>query len=127
MGATNPAMTPKVKLNTLYMKITQRYLKKGETVYNTNKVLGGFQATVQLSSLPDTWASRIWAGEVCSTKQNAEQSAARIALEHIEGDTELMEIAEQSRFDFSGFDAKGKGKGKFWEALWTWGSNAAWS
>jgi cold shock CspA family protein len=131
INANNPALTSKVKLNTLYMKISQRYLKKGETCYNTNQVLGGFQATVQLWSLPDDWSARVWAGEVCSTKQKAEQSAASIALEHIESDDQLMAIAEQSRSDFDGQGGKAMGKGKSgkgtaWD-YWMWSANEAWS
>merc|ERR1719343_1190017 len=83
--ADNPCITPKTKLNSLCMKIAKRYLQKGETVYESNKVAGGFQATVKLIALPGEWAGRCWAGEVCSTKQKAEQSAASIALDQIAG------------------------------------------
>jgi len=99
----NPAITPKTKLNSLCMKIAKRYLQKGETVYDSQKVSGGYQATVKLVALPGEWAGRCWAGEVCSTKQKAEQSAANIALEQILSDPEMSEEAHKP---------KGKGKGK---------------
>ena len=35
------------------MKIAQRYLKRGESVYTSRQVLGGYQATVQLTCLPE--------------------------------------------------------------------------
>mmetsp|Transcript_49880 Transcript_49880/g.143580 ORF Transcript_49880/g.143580 Transcript_49880/m.143580 type:complete len:323 (+) Transcript_49880:59-1027(+) len=99
----NPAITPKTKLNSLCMKVAKRYLHKGETIYQAVSVAGGFQATVRLTALPGDWAERCWAGEVCSTKQKAEQSAAAIALQQIEADPELSAGTEQP---------KGKGKGK---------------
>mmetsp|Transcript_16620 Transcript_16620/g.35782 ORF Transcript_16620/g.35782 Transcript_16620/m.35782 type:complete len:335 (+) Transcript_16620:132-1136(+) len=93
----NPAITPKTKLNSLCMKIAKRYLQKGETVYESMKVTGGFQATVKLGALPGEWASRCWAGEVCSTKQKAEQSAAEIALNQIVNDPILCEEAAKPK------------------------------
>lgn len=98
------------------MKITKRYLKKGETVYETRSFAsGGHQATVQLKALPGDWTARIWAGHVCTTKQKAEQSAAEIALEQIETDEELKKKAEEPKGAGKGMMMmmlKGKGKGK---------------
>eukprot|EP00930_Biecheleria_cincta_P030921 TRINITY_DN2142_c2_g1_i1.p1 TRINITY_DN2142_c2_g1~~TRINITY_DN2142_c2_g1_i1.p1 ORF type:complete len:353 (-),score=82.14 TRINITY_DN2142_c2_g1_i1:37-1056(-) len=109
----NPANTPKTKLNALVMRIAKRYLVKGETVYETRSFSnGGHQATVQLKALPGEWADRIWAGHVCNTKQKAEQSAAEIALEQVEGDEELMKEAAKPKGMGKGKDFKGKGKGK---------------
>eukprot|EP00930_Biecheleria_cincta_P030920 TRINITY_DN2142_c1_g1_i1.p1 TRINITY_DN2142_c1_g1~~TRINITY_DN2142_c1_g1_i1.p1 ORF type:complete len:341 (+),score=89.00 TRINITY_DN2142_c1_g1_i1:149-1171(+) len=111
-GDNNPAITPKTRLNALVMKITKRYLKKGETVYETRSFAsGGHQATVQLKALPDDWTGRVWAGHVCTTKQKAEQSAAEIALEQIEADEELQKKAAEPKGMGKGM-MKGKGKGK---------------
>mmetsp|Transcript_97291 Transcript_97291/g.251704 ORF Transcript_97291/g.251704 Transcript_97291/m.251704 type:complete len:223 (-) Transcript_97291:41-709(-) len=104
----NPAITPKTKLNSLCMKIAKRYLQKGETIYESLKVAGGYQATVKLAALPGEWAGRAWAGEVCSTKQKAEQSAAEIALNQVSTDPELAAEAAIPKGK-----GKGKGKGKY--------------
>lgn len=100
--ADNPAITPKTKLNSLCMRIAKRYLQKGETAYECRKVPGGYQATVRLSALPGDWKDRLWAGQVFTTKQKAEQSAAEIALKQISEDKELKEEAARP---------KGAGKG----------------
>merc|ERR1712187_186088 len=106
----NPANTPKVKLNSLCMKIVKRYLQKGETTYECNKVAGGYQGTVKLSCLPGDWGGRVWAGHVCATKAKAEQSAAEIAMAQINGDAELVEEASKPK-PKSGGNGKGGGKG----------------
>eukprot|EP00928_Gymnodinium_smaydae_P047587 TRINITY_DN31772_c0_g1_i1.p1 TRINITY_DN31772_c0_g1~~TRINITY_DN31772_c0_g1_i1.p1 ORF type:complete len:348 (-),score=86.86 TRINITY_DN31772_c0_g1_i1:89-1132(-) len=110
----NPALTPKVRLNTACMKIAHRYLKKGETVYQSNQVLGGFQATVQLTCLPDEWSLRVWAGEVCLNKQKAEQSAAAIALAQVLEEPSFAEaLAANGRREADPTAAaKGEGRGK---------------
>eukprot|EP00927_Polykrikos_kofoidii_P046216 TRINITY_DN40427_c0_g1_i1.p1 TRINITY_DN40427_c0_g1~~TRINITY_DN40427_c0_g1_i1.p1 ORF type:complete len:384 (+),score=67.70 TRINITY_DN40427_c0_g1_i1:51-1154(+) len=110
--AENPALTPKVKLNTLCMRLSRGFLKKGETVFTTNQVIGGFQATVTISSLPGEWAKKVWAGEVCSSKQAAEQSAASIILAQIEADEDLTKMARSFVFDGKSRQVKGIGKGK---------------
>merc|ERR1719476_1036049 len=69
------SITPKVHLHDALMKILRRPMQKGEAIYEAKECTGGFQATVRLVSLPGAWAGRTWAGEVCSTKQKAEQSA----------------------------------------------------
>lgn len=106
----NPAITPKTQLNSLCMKIAKRYLQKGETVYECHKVGMQYQATVVLACLPGEWAERSWAGEVCSTKQKAEQSCAEEALKDITGDPELA--AEAAKPKGGGKGGKGKIKGK---------------
>eukprot|EP00913_Durusdinium_trenchii_P001902 g1760.t1 len=65
-------------------------LKAGDTArgrWATKREVTGFtaignqyQATVQSVALPDEWAQRAWAGELCATRQKAEQSAAEQAL-----------------------------------------------
>jgi len=122
----NPSITPKTKLNNICMKITKRYLQKGETVYEARKVAGGFQATVKLTCLPGDWATRLWAGQVSSLKAKAEQSAAEIALDQIEKDPELAaEAAKPGKGKGKGKGGcdGGKGKGKGWVGGyddWSW-------
>lgn len=113
--ADNPAVTPKTKLNSLCMKIAKRYLQKGETSYDTMNVTGGFQAIVKLGALPGDWADRCWAGEVCSTKQKAEQSAAEVALSQILADPELAAEAAKPKERV----AKG-GRGQDGYGNWVW-------
>jgi dsRNA-specific ribonuclease len=111
----NPAITPKTRLNSLCMKIAKRYLQKGETVYESMKVAGGFQSTVKLGALPGDWQHRCWAGEVCSTKQKAEQSAAAIALDQILRDEELAEEAAKPRERLPK-----QNRGKDGQGRWVW-------
>jgi len=108
----NPAYTPKVKLNAVCMKLAHRALQKGETVYETRPCTGGHQATVKLSCLPGEWAGRIWAGQVCATKQKADQSAAEIALAQIMADADLSAILNKPSAPKNDGKGKGRGKGK---------------
>jgi len=130
-GVDNPAVTPKTTLNSLCMKIAKRFLHKGETVYETNKVAGQYQATVTLSCLPGDWGQRAWAGHLSATKQKAEQSAAEEALKDIEADPELSAEASTPKGKGKGKKGKDFGKGNpmlmgpgmmmGWDAGWGWG------
>jgi len=117
----NPALTNKVKLNALYMRIVKRALLKGETVYECQPLLdidgqvAGFVATVRLSSLPGEWSGRAFQGDFCQNKQEATQSAAKVALAEISADPELGKLANQDPRT----NAKGRGKSKGWH--WTRG------
>ncbi|CAJ1400063.1 unnamed protein product [Effrenium voratum] len=120
--AENPALTDKVKLNALCMRIAKRPLQKGETVYETQQLgLGknptGYQATVQLPCLPEDWASKLFAGQVCPNKQAAEQSAASIALKAIQEDAKLTALAEEKvpKKPSAGGEGK-KTKAKAWKS-----------
>lgn len=85
-------MTPKVALNTLYTRVVNRFLLTGETSYTTKHVESGVQASVQLYSLPGNWGSMLWTGQVCRTKRDAEQSAAKKALNDL--------VADEAMFGF---------------------------
>lgn len=116
----NQAVTPKSALNTLVMKIIKRFLQKGETVYQCNKVGAYYQATVSIAGLPGDWGKRAWAGHPHSTKQKAEQSAAEECLKDLQSDPELSEEAKKPK-------GKGKGKGKYemmmmMSQLWSMGA-----
>mmetsp|Transcript_53036 Transcript_53036/g.119500 ORF Transcript_53036/g.119500 Transcript_53036/m.119500 type:complete len:335 (-) Transcript_53036:77-1081(-) len=139
----NPAITPKTKLNSLCMRIAKRFLQKGETVYESCKVVGGYQATVRLAALPGEWKDRTWAGEVFTTKQKAEQSAAVFALKQISADPELSEEAARPKGNNRGRGSGGKGEGSKgkdsssssggggkgagwgWTQGWTWQSGSS--
>eukprot|EP00401_Gymnodinium_catenatum_P042681 CAMPEP_0117538462 /NCGR_PEP_ID=MMETSP0784-20121206/42491_1 /TAXON_ID=39447 /ORGANISM="" /LENGTH=426 /DNA_ID=CAMNT_0005335077 /DNA_START=90 /DNA_END=1370 /DNA_ORIENTATION=+ len=111
----NPALTDKVRLNSVCMRIADRALQKGDTTYECRCTPEGYQATVTLLCLPDEYSNACWAGEVKSTKQAAEQSAATIALQQIKQDARLMEMANNKppgfRFRLLRAMFKGKGKG----------------
>lgn len=108
------ALTNKVALNSLLMKLTRRTLAKGEATYAAEKLLdGGFQGTVTLNcaDLPDGWQGLQWAGEICPTKQAAEQSAAAQALEQMQNDADLSALANRAKAKVAK-TGKGGGKGK---------------
>lgn len=102
------SVTPKVELNTLCMKLCRRPLQKGETLYTTAAVAGGFQGTVALPCLPGEWGEKSWAGEVAATKPLAEHNAAAQALADMREDPELASKAAVP----AASKTKGKGKGK---------------
>jgi len=117
----NPAITPKTELNALIGKISKKVLAKGETLYVANKIGSHYQATVQSAALPDEWASRAWAGELCATRQQAEQSAAEQALKDIKADEDLMEKANRpAKPGAKGPKSAGSGK-----KGWNWGQMMA--
>eukprot|EP00931_Biecheleriopsis_adriatica_P010820 TRINITY_DN111885_c0_g1_i1.p1 TRINITY_DN111885_c0_g1~~TRINITY_DN111885_c0_g1_i1.p1 ORF type:complete len:320 (+),score=73.24 TRINITY_DN111885_c0_g1_i1:48-1007(+) len=112
-GEVNPANTPKMELNSLAMRIVKRFLQKGETVYTCNKIGMQYQATVQITCLPDEWGKRAWAGHLSSQKQKAEQSAAEQALVDIKNDETLKAEAAKPK-------GRGKGQGQgedWWSAM----------
>lgn len=107
-----PVKTAKGELNACCSKILRRVMQKGEVMYETNMVPGGFQSTVQLPGLPDEWGNQVWAGEVCAKKTDAEQSVAAIALEAISADPQLMALFNQPPKPKTWRPPmKGKGKG----------------
>lgn len=85
----------KAELNMVFSKIVRRVTGKGEILYITNQVQGGFQTTVRIPGLPDHWGQEVWAGEVCGKKADAEQSVAKVALDHIKEDRMLMALYAQ--------------------------------
>jgi len=123
----NPALTPKVKLNALCMKIIKRPLQKDETLYETvevgnGKSQSGYQTTVRFPVLPGDWATKAFAGQVCEQKVKAEQDAASIALAAMEADATLIELANQKppKKESKG-DGKSKGPKAKWPLAWAAG------
>jgi len=91
-AGANAALTKKVELNTLLMKLLRRPLAKGEASYQSEQTEGGFQGTVTLNcpGLPNGWEGMTWsADEISSTKPLAEQEAAAAAFDALSGDPEL--------------------------------------
>jgi len=107
-------MNNKSELNTFYSKVTRRMITKGDICYVTNPVDGGgWRSQLQLPGLPEPLNQTTWAGDVCSKKQDAEQSVAGTALLTLLSDETLAaKFAEPSKPASSG-KGKGKGKGKF--------------
>lgn len=118
--AENPALTDKVRLNALCMRIAKRPLEKGETLYDTQQIgVGknptGYQSTVRLPCLPEDWSTKLFVGEVFQNKQAAEQSAASKALKAVEADTELCALADEK---VPKKPTEGKKSGKGWKGWW---------
>jgi len=119
-GAPTPAATannnPKMMLNTVLMKMAGRTLTKGDQVFEVAETPLGYQCTVQLPCLPGEMGQSVWAGEVAKSKKDAEQNAAKIALENIS--PESLAMIGSSEAAGGGKDAsKGawKGGGKGWD------------
>jgi len=108
-GIVNMSVSAKAQLNQAAMKIAKRVMAKGELVYECRQCTGGFQATVKISCLPEQWAEQLWAGEVKTTKQAAEQSAAEICLLTLQTEPLLKEKMDEPKGKGK---SKGKGKGK---------------
>jgi len=80
-----PNLPFKTDLNNALCRILGRSPAKGEATYIVNQIaLGQYQATLQISCLPEQWSGKAWAGELKATKPEAEQSAAEQALNDIQ-------------------------------------------
>jgi len=117
----NPALTPKVLLNTICMKLLKRPMQKGEVLYETHNTARGFQSTVRLPCLPGEMGELAWAGEVASQQKMAEQNAAAQALEAVNQNLDNLQAqlpvaprkdSGSAKGSFKGGWGKGKGKGK---------------
>jgi len=115
------SLTNKSDLNSLVMKLNGRALNKGDIRYECTKVPeGGFQAVVTIECLLGPDGESFWSGEVCETKQKAEQSAAGLAYEilmampeNVATLQEREEIKAAERIERQRQrEEKGKGKGK---------------
>jgi len=65
-------------------------MQKGEVLYETHQTPIGFQSTVRLPCLPGEWSELAWAGEVASQQKQAEQNAAKEALEAVNSNLESI-------------------------------------
>eukprot|EP00440_Ansanella_granifera_P057876 gb/GFBE01062738.1/.p1 GENE.gb/GFBE01062738.1/~~gb/GFBE01062738.1/.p1 ORF type:complete len:310 (+),score=54.25 gb/GFBE01062738.1/:1-930(+) len=127
-GSAAANTTNKSALNTTCSKIIRRTMDKNDCTYETNQVDGGFQATVRTPCLPGVWANRAFAGEVHQRKQDAEQSAAGIALAAIQRDVSLMaKYAAPPKVKTWTPNGGGKGKGKGTPAPQMPPSSAQWA
>jgi len=95
-------------LNNYILKVVPRSLQKGDTVYTSSLVKGGYQCTVQCPCLPNSLAEAKFAGEVCAAERDAEHSAAGFALAAIKEDPELTALYDgwQSREERLGLEPK---------------------
>lgn len=94
ISSANPSLTPKVLLNTLCTRLAKRFLSRGETVYTVTQIDGGLRASVRSRALPGKWRSVQWLGSVCSSKREAEHSAASAALESLRKSRMFDELFE---------------------------------
>lgn len=107
--AAPPDLADKVELNSVVGKCLRGPLMKGTIVFETNRQEDGlYQSVVSVDGIADDEGSSVWSGEECNTKQLAEHSAARAALNALLASPEVQELlaVEPAR-------KKGKGKGKF--------------
>jgi len=126
----NPALTSKVLLNNVCMTLMRRPMEKGEIAYTTNKTPIGYQSTLKLPFLPGEWGQLAWAGEVATQQKQAEQNAAKEALEAMNQGmdtiTSLLPPAPVKQQWPCGKSSKGKGKmkggkNKGWDYGWDFG------
>merc|ERR1719506_3688537 len=104
-----PDLADKVELNSVVGKCLRGPLMKGTIVFETSRQEDGlYQSVVSVDGIADDEGSSVWSGEECNTKQLAEHSAARAALNALLASPEVQELlaVEPAR-------KKGKGKGKF--------------
>lgn len=92
LPAANPSLVPKVALNTMCARLARRYLVKGDTVYTTSEVDGGFQAQLKLNALPGRWQHMRWTGNVCHTRREAEQNCAEKALACLTSSQDIADL-----------------------------------
>lgn len=79
-----PNLPFKTEMNNILTRIIGRTPAKGDATYIVNTIAPGqFQATLQISCLPEEWSGKAWAGELKPSKAEAEQSAAEQALTDI--------------------------------------------
>lgn len=127
------------------MKLLKRPMQKGEIVYDSPQIPGGFQSILRLPCLPDEWGKRQWTGKVCMSRKGAEQDAAEKALIDIKAAPEFTTLLAEASGpkpsgkkkggDGEGKDSEGKGKGKgkkgkmmawMWEGFpWAMGKGGA--
>lgn len=135
-GGENPALTAKVILNTVCMKVLKRPMQKGEVQYETVQTPVGYQSTVRLPCLPGELGQLTWAGEVSMQQKQAEHNAAKQALEAINAQAGQLGIGaipqpgsapEPKPPKTSGWKGRGKGWGGGWGGGgwglggWDWG------
>eukprot|EP00746_Dinoflagellata_sp_MGD_P125565 gnl/MRDRNA2_/MRDRNA2_60335_c0_seq1.p1 gnl/MRDRNA2_/MRDRNA2_60335_c0~~gnl/MRDRNA2_/MRDRNA2_60335_c0_seq1.p1 ORF type:complete len:695 (-),score=179.73 gnl/MRDRNA2_/MRDRNA2_60335_c0_seq1:330-2105(-) len=87
--------TKKQSLNNYILKVLPRSKKKGDIVYTTAQVQGGYQSTVKCPCLPTPLAEAEFAGEVCEIERDSEHSAAGIALTALMDDPEIQELHDK--------------------------------
>merc|ERR1719384_2250179 len=101
------------------MRILHRALNKDDVSYNTVQTALGYQCTISLPSLPGEWGGFAWAGEVANKKKEAEENAAKHALEALRADPGMLAALETPAIKkpnpgkFGGGKFGGGGKGKW--------------
>merc|ERR1719162_2723469 len=94
------------------MKLIKRTMTKGEIVYETNRgEEGTYQSVVSIETLACA-NGNIFTGEECASKQEAEHSAAGVALDEIMATPEHAQTLEDRAREPPRKRQKGEGKGK---------------
>jgi len=140
-GSVKPAAdgdsveTSKSALNVVCMKLLKRPMQKGEIVYDTPQIPGGFQSQLRLPCLPENWGKKQWTGKVSMSRKGAEQDVAERALLDIKAAPEFATMLSEASApkqsgkkksegeggEEGGGKGKGKGKGKKGKMMgWLW-------
>lgn len=85
----------KTELNTALMRLLKRPLTKEDVTKNTVQTSLGYQCTISLPGMPGEWAGLAWAGEVAPNAKDAEDHAARYALEAINNDPTFQQLMQE--------------------------------
>lgn len=128
-GGGEPAVAENAKmvLNTALMRILRRALGKEDVAYETVQTPDGFQSTISLPTMPGEWSQLAWAGEAAPKKKDAEENAARHAVEALRQDASMSSVIDtptsKAAKTVSGckgpgdFGGKSGGKGGFWGGM----------
>lgn len=106
-------MTQKSELNSMCMKLLKGPITKGEITYETSRAEDStYQSVVTIQQLQDEMGGNIWTGEAGQSKQEAEHSAAGVALEALLATPEHVQTLEDRANEPPKKKLKGEGKGK---------------
>merc|ERR1719313_1267161 len=103
--------TSKSALNVVCMKLLKRPMQKGEIVYDTPQIPGGFQSILRLPCLPDNWGKRQWTGKVSMSRKGAEQDVAERALLDIKAAPEFATMLSEASAPKQSGKKKSEGEG----------------
>lgn len=80
------------QLNNTIQKILKRNITKPEISYNVEKLASGFQASVEIPKMSETFSETVFVGDAKENQQEAKESAASTAINSILSDPDLKAI-----------------------------------
>lgn len=87
----------KAKVSNICTRLSSDQLTQGGLHYETHEAIGGFQSLVTLKPLPGDWANTPIAGEILPTQAEAEESAAKFAIEALQVDESILEAIKVTK------------------------------